>query len=111
MSVSFFIFELYTGRMLKVDPNDPGFFQSVKLMLFGGLLMLSCIVALNKLFIHYVKIYWGQRTDVLLSFSYFESQAFQIQSRNELHFTWAFCIISLSGLVMVIFKLVKTWKQ
>ncbi len=93
------------------DPNDSGFFESIKLMLFGGLLLLACIIGANKLFIHYVNLYWEKRTDILLSFSHFQNQAFQIQSLTELYITWIMMLFSLSGLVIVIFKLVKTWTQ
>jgi len=88
-----------------------GFIHSINLMLLGGLLLLALIVASNKLLIHYL---WRQRalpSTWLGNLAQTEAQTFSIFSTTELYLTWFAFLIALTGLIGVLVKLIKTWKD
>ncbi|MBC7382302.1 MAG: hypothetical protein H7296_04815 [Bacteroidia bacterium] len=91
------------------EEHDPAFTQSVKLMLFGGLLMLACIVGGNKLINFHSGTLSGDQIKKVNIFAQLQSPAFRINSYTELYLTWLFFVIISIGLVLVIHRLVKTW--
>jgi uncharacterized membrane protein AbrB (regulator of aidB expression) len=80
-------------------------------MLIGGLLLLGCIVSLNKLIIHHLHKYWEEAGGILSSIGKFEADAFRISSLSELYLTWFSFLFFMLGLILVIVKLVKTWRS
>jgi hypothetical protein len=93
------------------DSNTEGFLVSFNLMVIGGLLMLGCIVSVNKLINHHLHKYWEEEGGILTSIGKFEADAFRISSLSELYLTWFFFLFFLVGLILVIVKLVKTWRM
>jgi hypothetical protein len=100
--------------MLQTNPSekkDPGFQFSLNLMVIGGTLLLCWIISLNKLVIHYFSSKLDLNSRQLYKINVMERETFQIFSERELYFTWLSFSLSLIGLITVIYKLVKTWRQ
>lgn len=111
--VSLFLF-LRNNKTMQSDPkqkNDPGFLFSLNLMLFGGTLLLFVIITLNKLLIHYLSDSLDHSRGMLYSINVMESDSFRINNSTELYLTWFAFVLSLIGLIAIINKLVKTWKN
>lgn len=98
--------------MNQEEPNhhDPGFLFSLNLMLIGGVLLLGLIVSANKLLNHFLKDYWEQSRGILASVGQMEAETFAITSSADLYLTWTAALFSLTGLIIVIRKLVIYWK-
>ncbi len=92
------------------DSNTEGFLVSFNLMLIGGLLLLGCIVSLNKLINHHLHKYGEEVGGILTSIGKFEADTFKISSLSELYITWFSFLFFLVGVILVIVKLVKTWR-
>lgn len=93
------------------EKKDPGFLFSLNLMVLGGTLLLFVIISLNKLVIHYMSGYLDQSRGILYQVNVIESETFKIYNESELYLTWFSFSLAFIGLVIVINKLVKTWKQ
>lgn len=93
------------------EKKDPGFLFSLNLMVLGGALLLFVIISLNKLVIHYLSGYLDQSRGILYEVNVMESETFKIFNESELYLTWFSFLLSFFGLVIVINKLVKTWKH
>ncbi len=48
---------------------------------------------------------------MMYKINFIESETFQIFTTNELYLTWFSFSLSFIGLIIVIIKLVKTWKN
>ncbi len=96
--------------MIEEQQQDEGFDESVRLMLFGGLLLLVCIVGGNKLIYHHF-MPQPEKQAALNGLIDVESSVFRMHSYPELYLTWGFFIISVIGLISIIHRLVKTWNH
>jgi hypothetical protein len=94
-----------------LEKKDPGFLFSLNLMVLGGTLLLFVIISLNKLVIHYLSGKLDQSRGMLYEINIMESETFQIYNESELYLTWFSFGVSFIGLIIVINKLVKTWKH
>ncbi|OYU96886.1 MAG: hypothetical protein CFE21_00955 [Bacteroidetes bacterium B1(2017)] len=92
------------------QPHDPGFLFSLNLMVLGGALLLFAIITGNKLMIHYLSESFDQSRGMLYSINLMEAESFSINSAEELYIIWFAFILSLTGLIITITKLVHTWK-
>lgn len=92
------------------DSKTEGFLISFNLMLIGGLLLLGCIVSLNKLLHHHLHQYWEKAGGFLNAIGKFEAETFRIATASELYLTWFSFLFFLIGLILVMIKLVKTWR-
>jgi hypothetical protein len=96
--------------MMRKDPLA-GFMFSLNLMVLGGTLLLFTIISLNKLLVHYLSKQMQASGGMMYKINFIESETFQIFTTNELYLTWFSFSLSFIGLIIVITKLVKTWKN
>jgi hypothetical protein len=94
-----------------LEKKDPGFLFSLNLMVLGGAILLFTIISLNQLVIHYFSGQLDQSKGMLYEINIMESETFQIYNESELYLTWFSFSVSFIGLVIIIKKLVKTWKH
>ncbi|MBP7511924.1 MAG: hypothetical protein KA981_08335 [Bacteroidia bacterium] len=73
--------------------------------------LLFVIITLNKLLIHYLSDSLDHSRGMLYSINVMESDSFRINNSTELYLTWFAFVLSLIGLIAIINKLVKTWKN
>jgi hypothetical protein len=100
--------------MMQKDPlekKDPSFLFSLNLMVLGGTLLLFVMISLNKLMIHYLSGHLNQTNQFIYKIALVENETFKIYNERELYLTWFSFSLSFIGLVIVLSKLVKTWKN
>lgn len=91
--------------------HDPGFLFSLNLMVLGGVLLLFVIITLNKIITHYFSDFFDHSRGILYAVNEMESETFRINNQAELYLTWFALVLSLTGLVIVVVKLVRTWNH
>lgn len=92
------------------DGEDQGFLLSLNLMILGGILLLFVIITANKLINHYFTFVDPKRDKLEFYVNILEQDTFKIYSTSELNTIWFAGMVSTAGLLIVVVKLVKTWK-
>lgn len=112
MGVSFLFLLIFIAMQPhQNEEKDLGFLFSLNLMVLGGSLLLFFIISANKLSNHYFADSLNHSRGILYSVNVLEAESFDIRSEGELYLVWISFALSFIGLVIVIYKLAKTWSH